>query len=362
MAGWRLGRKDPRVQQLNFIEAGKLEWREAPPPRIAAGEEAIVRPLVVATCDLDPLIVRGAVPVQGPFPFGHEGAGRVVEVGDGVRSVAPGDLVSIPFQISCGSCEQCARGRSAHCRAVPGLSMYGLGALSGGEFGGFVSDLVRVPFADHMLLKIPPGVPAESVASLSDNIADAWRTVGPQLEAEPGADVLIVSADGSVPLYAAAIAGALGAGRVDFVGGGRRQREVAARLGAHVIEGEVPKRLGPYPITVDASNSHAGLACALRSTAPDGVCTSIGIYFEPATPVPLLEMYTQGINFFTGRVHAREAMPRALALIGQGLLHPEIVTSQVVPWEQAAEALSRLRGKTVLVREPHSSPGTSPGA
>jgi len=102
--------------------------------------------------------------------------------------------------------------------------MYGLGTLSGGEFGGFISDLVRVPFAGHMLLKIPPVVPAESVASLSDNIADAWRTVGPQLEAEPGANVLIVSADGSVPLYAAAIAAALGAGRVDFVGGGRRQR------------------------------------------------------------------------------------------------------------------------------------------
>src|SRR5262249_36949207 len=102
-----------------------------------------------------------------------------------------------------------------------------------------------------------------------------------------------------------------------------------------------------------------GLACALRSTAPDGVCTSIGIYFEPATPVPLLEMYIHGINFVTGRVHAREAMPRALALIAQGLLHPEIVTSQVVPWEHAAEALGDPRGKTVPARAPPSSPGTS---
>jgi len=335
------------------------EWREVAQPRIAADEEALVRPLVVATCDLDPLIVRGAVPVQGPFPFGHEGVGQVAEVGDGVHSVVPGDLVSIPFQISCGSCERCARGRSAHCRTVPGLSMYGLGTLSGGEFGGSISDLVRVPFAGHMLLKIPPGVPAESVASLSDNIADAWRTVGPQLEGEPGASVLIVLADGSVPLYAAAIAAALGAGRVDFVGGGRRQQEVAARLGAHVIEGEVPKRLGGYPVTVDASNSHAGLACALRSAAPDGACTSMGIYFEPATPVPLLEMYIHGINFVTGRVHAREAMPRALALIARGLLYPEIVTSQVVSWQHAAEALSDPRGKTVLARDPHASPGTS---
>src|SRR5580704_12403042 len=146
------------MQQLNFIEAGKLEWREAPEPRLEADREAIVEPVAVATCDLDTLIVRGAVPLQGPFPFGHEGVARVVEVGDAVKDVVPGDLVSIPFQVSCGSCEQCRRGRSAHCQAVPRLSMYGLGALSGGEFGGFLSDRVRVPFADHMLLALPKGV------------------------------------------------------------------------------------------------------------------------------------------------------------------------------------------------------------
>ena len=339
------------MQQLSFIETGKLEWREAPEPRLEADQEAIVEPVAVATCDLDSLIVRGGVPLAGPFPFGHEGVGRVVEVGDAVHTVDPGDLVSIPFQISCGSCEQCKRGRSAHCQAVPRLSMYGLGSLSGGEFGGLLSDRVRVPFADHMLVGLPSGISPESVASLSDNIADAWRTVGPQLQQEPGADVLIVSAENSISLYAAGIARALGAGRVDFVGGGPRQLEIAERLGANVIEGDVPERLGPYPITVDASNSHGGLACAVRSTGPDGVCTSIGIYFEPMTPMPLFEMCTHGIQFLTGRVHAREAMAPALALIEQGLLRPEIVTSQVVSWDDAAEALGDLRGKTVVTRE-----------
>jgi threonine dehydrogenase-like Zn-dependent dehydrogenase len=150
--------------------------------------------------------------------------------------------------------------------------------------------------------------------------------------------------------------GALGAGRVDFVGGGQCQLEIAERLGANVIEGDVPERLGSYPITVDASNSHAGLACALRSTGPDGVCTSIGIYFEPTTPMPLFEMYTHGIHFLTGRVHAREAMAPALALIEQGLLHPELVTSQVVSWDDAAEALGDLRAKTVLTRDAESAP------
>ena len=339
------------MQELNFIETGRLEWREAPDPRLAADREAIVEPVAVATCDLDSLIVRGAVRLNGPFAFGHEGVGRVVEVGDAVHTVTPGDLVSIPFQVSCGSCAQCKRGRSGHCHAVPRLSMYGLGALSGGEFGGFLADRVRVPFADHMLVGLPPGLAPESVASLSDNIADAWRTVGPQLEQEPGAEVLIVSAHNAISLYAADIARALGAGRVDFVGGGPRQLEIAQRLGANVIEGEIPERLGPYPITVDASGNHAGLACALRSTGPDGTCTSIGIYFERTTPMPLFEMYTKGIHFLTGRVHAREAMARALVLIEQGLVRPEIVTSQVVSWDDAADALGDLRVKTVITRD-----------
>ncbi len=338
------------MRELNFIETGRLEWRETPDPQLEADREAIVEPVAVATCDLDSLIVHGAVPLRGPFPFGHEGVGRVLDVGDAVRDVVPGDLVSIPFQISCGSCEQCTRGRSGHCQGVPRISMYGLGALSGGEFGGFLSDRVRVPFADHMLVALPAGLAPESVASLSDNMVDAWRTVGPQLEQEPGAEVLVVSAENSISLYAAAIAGALGAERVDFLGGGPQQWEIAERLGANVIEDPIPERLGPYPITVDASANPAGLSCALRSTSPDGVCTSVGIYFAATTPVPLFEMYTKGIRFLTGRVHAREAMGPVLALIEQELLHPELVTSQVVGWDDAAEALSDPRGKTVVSR------------
>ena len=65
----------------------------------------------------------------------------------------------------------------------------------------------------------------------------------------------------------------------------------------------------------------------------------------------------QRIHFLTGRVHAREAMVPALALIEQGRLHPELVTSQVVRWDDAAEALAELPRKTVFTREAISAPG-----
>ena len=304
--------------------------------------------MAVATCDLDLGIVRGRVPYQEPFPFGHEGVAEVMDVGDEVSTVRPGALVSVPFQVSCGECARCRRGQSGNCESVPRLSMYGLPL--GPEYGGFLSDAVRVPFADAMLVPIPDGVTPASVASLSDNIPDAWRTVGPQLEAEPGAPVLVCAGAGSIALYAAAIAAALGAERVDFAGGRAEERQLAERLDANVVDEEFPERLGPYPITVDASFDHDGLACALRSAEPDGICTSIGIFFEPTTPVPLLEMYTKGIRFQTGRPHARPSMPKILDLVRDGSFEPELVTAETTSWDDAPRAVAEHRAKLVITR------------
>ena len=337
------------MKQLTFVEAGELEWREVAEPRIEGDGEAIVRPLAVATCDLDLAFVRGRAPAGREFAFGHECVAEVVEVGDAVEAVEPGDLVSVPFQISCGECRRCRRGQTGNCEAVEFLSTYGLPL--GPDYGGFVSDAARVPYADAMLVRVPEGIEPEAVASLSDNIPDAWRTVGPQLEAEPGAPVLICAGAGSIAIYAAAIAVALGAERVDFAGGRPFERELAERLGANLVADEFPQRLGPYPITVDASSRQPGLACALRSTEAEGICTSIGIYFDRETPVPLLEMYTKGIRFATGRAHARPAIEPILELVRAGSFQPELVTRETATWDEAAEAVAGHGGKLVISRE-----------
>jgi alcohol dehydrogenase len=102
---------------------------------------------------------------------------------------------------------------------------------------------------------------------------------------------------------------------------------------------QTPKRLGPFAITVDSSADPQGLALALRSTAPDGTCTSTAIYFGEQPSLPLLEMYTKGITFKTGRVHAREALPHVLELAASGAIEPQRVVTGVVAWDDAAEAL-----------------------
>jgi threonine dehydrogenase-like Zn-dependent dehydrogenase len=336
--------------QLTYAAPEKLEWREAPEPELSSDAAALVRPVAVATCDLDALIISGHSPFPSPFPLGHECVAKVVDIGDGVTSFAPGELVSVPFQISCGDCDACRQGRTGNCTGVAFMSTYGFGPAVE-QWGGFLSDLVCVPYAEHMLVPVPAGVEPAAVASASDNISDAWRAVGPTLAAAPGAPVLIVggAGPGSIGLYAASLALALGAESVLYVDADADRRQTAAALGAETLA-ETPKRLGPFPVTVDSSADPDGLALALRSTAPDGTCTSTAIYFGEQPSLPLLAMYTNGITFKTGRVHVREAIPHVLGLAAAGDIHPEQITSRVVAWDDGADALLE-RDWTKLVIE-----------
>jgi len=338
------------VRQLEITGARAVEWREAPAPALQGDGEAIVRPLAVAMCDLDAAFLTGVVPIGEPFPLGHESIAEVVDVGDAVGTVAPGDRVVVPFQISCGSCPACAAGHTANCRTVPRGSAYGMKPL-GGDWGGALADALRVPFADAMLVPLPDGLEPADVASVSDNVADGYRAVAGPLAATPGAEVLVVGGFArSVGLYAVACALALGAARVVYADTDAGRLERAAALGAETVEvSEWPAKLGRFPITVDASGEHRGLHAALRSTAADGTCTSVAIYFEPETPLPLLEMYTRGCTLHTGRVHSRSVIPEVLGLVGAGRLDPALVTSAVVGFDDAPAALADPPTKLVLV-------------
>lgn len=335
------------MRQLTLSEDRRVEWHEVAEPDIQEATDALVRPLAVALCDLDQPMVRGEAPFPAPIALGHEFVAEVVSAGD-MAGVEPGARAVVPFQISCGECERCARGQTGDCLTVPRMSTFGFGQF-GGHWGGALSDLVRVPFARHMLVELPPGVEPATVASASDNIPDGWRTVAGPLERRPGAPVLILGGGtASIALYAVDAALALGAESVTYLDTDPERLRIAEELGARVEEGEPPKRLGAFPITVDGGASRESLACALRSTEPSGECTSTGIIFEPETPLPLLEMYTSGVHFHIGRVHARAEMHRILELVAEGRLRPELVTSRVVGWDEAPEALLVPERKLVI--------------
>jgi threonine dehydrogenase-like Zn-dependent dehydrogenase len=341
------------MRQLTFVAPHRLEWRDAPEPVLDDPRGALVRPLAVATCDLDRILIAGGAPILGPFALGHEGVGEVVAVGEAVESVRPGDHVSICFQISCGTCRRCRSGLTGSCsttRREGRYAMFGLAPV-GGEWGGFLSDLVRVPYADANLLRLEAGDDAAVLASLSDNMPDAWRAVCGPLARHPSAEVLVVGGfAASIGLYAILFASALGAGGIRYIDEDAERCRVAETLGAVVIQGPPPRRLPRAAVTVDASGTEAGLHCALRSTEPGGVCTSVAIYFGQVVPVPLLEMYTTGVTLETSRVMARPAMEPILALVRSGRVAPERVTSRTVAMDEAIDALLEVPTKLVMLR------------
>lgn len=340
------------MKQLTYLAPMSLEWQDVPEPAIQTSLDAIVRPIAVATCDLDGAVIRGLAPLPGPYPFGHEAIAQVLETGADVSSVRRGDLVLVPFQISCGSCDRCRAGLTGSCSTAGARSAYGLGPLGGLQWGGALSDYVRVPYADSMLLPVPSGY--EPLASLADNVPDGWRAVAPHLRERAGGQVLVLGGAGpsSVALYAVATAVAMG-GAVEYVDHEPARLAIAESLGARPIEtkqGEYPKRFGHYPIVVDHTSNTNGLACAIRSTEPGGVCTSTAIYFSPETGVPLLDMYTSGLTYITGRVNARACAEPLLQLVESGNFHPEKVTTETADWDDAIDALKGYTTKLVISR------------
>lgn len=338
------------MRQLVRPHAGTLTWEEIPEPQLTGAAQALVRPLAVATCDLDGPIASGESPIPGPIAMGHECVAEVLEVGGDVESVRPGDRVVVPFQISCGTCAMCRRGLTGSCARFDGRQMFGFGAFAG-DWGGMLCDVVRVPYADAMLVPLPGDLDPVAVASASDNLPDAWRCVAPQLAAYPGADVLVLGGKArSIGLYAAGIAVALGSRRVRYADDDEQRLAVASNLGADPVLIERGEQgLAPTAdIVVDAGATAASLACACRSTAAGGWCTHVGIIYESTTSVPLLEMYVSGITLHVGRAMARPGIEPVLALAQTGRLRPELVTDRVLPFEAAAEALLQPHTKLVF--------------
>lgn len=342
------------MQELVVLGGGEVRWQEAPEPRLEGSGEALVRPIAVACCDLDVAVAQGRAPLPPPYRLGHEGVADVIVVGADVGTVSPGDRVIVPFQISCGACGACRRGNTESCASVPERAMYGLGPIAGLDGGGFMSDVVRVPYADAMLVALPAGIDPATLASASDNVPDAWRCVGPYREelaalAEPDRRVLVMGGL-SIGLYAVGIAAALGA-RVDYLDTDPDRCAIAERFGAQVTEAPtMPPGTDPYPVVVNTSADAEKLRRALALTWPGGVCTDTGIYYRNNVELPLLEMYGRGLRFVTGRVAARAALPEVLALVAEGRFDPGVAAQATVAWGTADEVWPHMTGKTVYVR------------
>ena len=335
------------MQRFEYVNRGELRYVDAPMPVLHSDDDAIVQPVVSPTCDLDRAIILGLTPFKGPFALGHETVARVLEVGDNVTHVTPGQLVVVPWHVACGTCPTCASGRPANCENTPRNAMFGLPL--GGDFGGFFSEAVRVPYAGYSLVPVPDGVSARAAASVGDNLTDAYGAVSRLLRNAPGADVLVVGGTGSMGVFAVASAKALGATSVSYVDAIDPEcLELSRTLGAEILS-EVP-RGREFGVTIDASGRPDGLRVALKAVGPGGFCHSYGIAWSDVS-LPVDSMFMQGVTFTTGRANVRPNIPEVLALIADGSIDPLPVYSDIVNFDDAPTALAQGLRKPLVVRD-----------
>ena len=145
------------MKALVYEGPRKVSVKEVPDARIERPTDAVVRIRSTNICGSDLHMYEGRTDMESGRVLGHENLGEVVEVGSGVDKLKVGDWVAIPFNVSCGHCENCEHGLTAFClNANPsGTAGAAYGFADMGPYNGGQAEYLRVPWADFNCLRLP---------------------------------------------------------------------------------------------------------------------------------------------------------------------------------------------------------------
>ncbi|MEO0528303.1 MAG: alcohol dehydrogenase catalytic domain-containing protein [Bacteroidota bacterium] len=364
------------MKQLQYIRTGHLAWKNVPEPKINTANEALVRPFLVARCDLDAAFLQNnifrrytigkllglvdpTIPtytrkdiLKGPFPFGHECIAEIVELGSDVRNFRVGQKVIIPFQISCGACPVCTSGLTSQCEVTGSFNMFsGIGKHV--TNGGTMSDLLKISHANAMLIPIPDGMDLIGLASASDNLPDAWSRVAPYLLGRPGKKVLILGGGTkSIGLYAAAFAAKMDTEQVDYVDLSEERIQIAGKLGVNGIQQDYRSIHDKYDLIVNGTNSQTAIKKGIKLLNPGGVLSSSNIYFNKKVGVPFFQLYAKNLKLVTGLANPMADIPKMLDFIKTKKIEPKWVTTHIGEWDNADTSLLKRTTKVIIKRNP----------
>lgn len=341
-----------------------------PDPKILNPRDAIVRITSTAICGSDLHLYDGYMPtMQAGDILGHEFMGEIVEVGNAVKNLKPGDRVVVPFPISCGNCFFCKQELWSQCdNSNPNAWMaerlfgyspagiYGYSHLLGGYAGG-QAEYARVPFADVGPIKIPEGLSDEQVLFLTDVLPTAYMAAE-NCNIQPG-DVVAVWGCGPVGQFAIKSATMLGAGRViaidRFPERLRMAREASGVETLDYEEVDVLEALkemtagrGPdacidavgmeaHGTSIDALYDKAKQSVRLESDRPHvlrqviwacrkgGTVSIPGVYGGFVDKIPMGAAFNKGLTFRMGQTHVQKYLRPLLERIERGEIDPSFV-------------------------------------
>jgi alcohol dehydrogenase len=311
------------MKALVYHGPGNKAWEEVPDPKILEPTDVIVRIDTTTICGTDLHILKGDVPAvtEGRI-LGHEGVGIVTEVGGAVSTVAVGDRVLISCISACGACSYCHQGLYAHCLADEGAS--GIGWIFGHLIDGTQAELVRVPFADNSVYKLPDGVPDEAAVMLSDILPTGFEIGVRYGRVKPG-DVVAVVGAGPVGLAAIMTAGLYGAARVIALDLDANRLDQARSFGATdtVNSGDADWADQVKAMTdgfgVDVAIEAVGIpstfeACT-KIVRPGGSVANVGVHGAPVE-LALQDLWIMDLSITMGLV-STSTTPMLLKLVAQ---------------------------------------------
>ena len=348
------------MRALTWQGTGSVAVETVPDPVIIDPTDIIISVTSTAICGSDLHLLS----VLGPFMhkndvMGHESMGIVLEVGDQVTTVRPGDRVVIPFVIACGFCFMCQQGLTTQCETTQnrehhtGASLYGYTELYGRVPGG-QADLLRVPFADFNAMKVNSDLPDERYLFLSDILPTAWQ--GVQYANVPDGGTLLVLGLGPVGQFASRIGKYLGY-RVIGVDLVPERREMAQRHGIETLDItdtlledilDLTDGRGPHsaldavgmeahgnPVASFAQTAVgllpsaaskriaktlgvdrlASLMMAIESVRRGGTVSISGVYGGVADPLPMFTMFDKGLTLAMGQCNVHRWIPDLWPLV-----------------------------------------------
>ncbi len=239
-----------------LVWTGELEVRDDVELRGLRSGEVRVRIENAGLCHSDVSVVNGTIPFPTPVVLGHEGAGVVTEVADGVRSVKEGDHVVLTTLGNCGSCAACDRGEPTHCRSTMGrfgrpFTVGGEKAFQFANTGVFCQETVVL---ENQAVVIPDDVPFSSACLVGCGVVTGVGAVLNRAKVQPGETVVVIGT-GGIGLNVLQGASIAAAGRVVAIDMNPAKETEAVKFGATDF--------------IDASSTDDTTA-AVKELLPDG--------------------------------------------------------------------------------------------
>ena len=327
-----------------------LELVERPEPEPGGARDVVVRVGGAGVCATDLHAIDGLMEPAGlttPVVLGHENAGWVHAVGDGVTAAAVGDAVLLYPPYSCGLCVPCRRGRDMHCERhqFTGLT----------RDGGF-ADYVLVD--ERSLIPLPEGVEPAAVAPHADaglTANHAVKKLVPRLLPDSTTAVIGVGGVGHIALQLVRV---LGAGAVVAIDTDERRRNLARELGADEVLGEQDDVAGAVREVTGGAGADVVLDCVgtddthgagLAMLSRGGLYSSVG--YGGTVTLPSVALVAQDLAIQGNLVGNWIDLWEILQLHGRGEI---VLRTETHPLDEINEVLGRLRegevtGRAVLV-------------